>query len=119
PLPGPAGDAVPLPGRTPLSECERQDGQAARAERVALSVWWLTRVTLTERPWREKLTMLCHGHFATSIEKVRVAKLMYDQNELFRQLGAAHFEALTLAVAKDPAMLVWLDANTNRSGHPN
>ncbi|MDQ6728325.1 MAG: DUF1800 domain-containing protein, partial [Actinomycetota bacterium] len=33
--------------------------------------------------------------------------------------GAGPFEALTQAVAKDPAMLVWLDANENRKGSPN
>ena len=36
---------------------------------------------------------------------------MLRQNHTLRSLGAGNFEALTQAVAKDPAMMVWLDAN--------
>ncbi|HEV8165591.1 MAG TPA: DUF1800 family protein, partial [Actinomycetota bacterium] len=56
---------------------------------------------------------------ATSIQKVRQPRLMYQQNELFRSAGAGPFEALTLAVARDAAMLIWLDGNANRRQSPN
>src|SRR5208282_5622456 len=38
---------------------------------------------------------------------------------LFRKLGAGSFDALTQAVAKDPAMLIWLDTGTDYKSHPN
>jgi uncharacterized protein (DUF1800 family) len=44
---------------------------------------------------------------------------MAQQNDLFRRLGAGPFEALANAVVKDPAMLKWLDGNTNQKAHPN
>jgi uncharacterized protein (DUF1800 family) len=72
-----------------------------------------------DNPLREKLTLFWHGHFATSIQKVRQPRLMYQQNELFRSAGAGPFEALTLAVARDAAMLIWLDGNANRRQSPN
>jgi uncharacterized protein (DUF1800 family) len=85
----------------------------------ALSQWWLQRMVAASGPLPEKLALLWHGHFATSLQKVRYPKLMYDQNQLFRSMGAGSFSALTQAVAKDPAMLVWLDASTDKKSHPN
>ena len=50
---------------------------------------------------------------------MRDAKLMYLQNQLFRTAGSGGFEALTQAVAKDGAMMVWLDTATDKKAHPN
>jgi uncharacterized protein (DUF1800 family) len=68
---------------------------------------------------RERLTLFWHDHFATSVDKVKEPELMYRQNQIFRSQGAGNFEALAQSVAKDPAMLVWLDANENKKGKPN
>src|SRR5262249_43521894 len=51
--------------------------------------------------------------------KVRRADLMFAQNQLFRSAGAGTFEALAQSVAKDPAMMVWLDTSTDKVAHPN
>ena len=91
----------------------RQDG------RRAITTWWLERMVLSEAPLREKLTWFWHGHFATSIDKVQLAGLMFRQNVTMRELGAANFETLTQALAKDGAMMVWLDSNSNARGRPN
>ncbi len=93
--------------------------QQNRAERDAITGWWLDRMTLTQSPLREKLTWFWHGHFATSIEKVHPAKLMFDQNVTMRTLGAGSFETLTQSLAKDGAMMMWLDSNSNNKGKPN
>jgi uncharacterized protein (DUF1800 family) len=70
-------------------------------------------------PAREKLALFWHGHFATSNFKVDNVRLMLNQVDLFRQKGAGRFEELLLEVARDPAMLLWLDGNSNRRGKPN
>ena len=74
---------------------------------------------LGSSPAIEKLALFWHGHFATSARKVDDAKLMLRQIELFRQKGAGPFLDLLGGVARDPAMLVWLDGNSNRRGKPN
>lgn len=84
-----------------------------------LKAWWLYRILQTLDPLREKLTLFWHGHFATGIPKVRDARLMYIQNQLFRTAGAGSFEGLTQAVAKDGAMMLWLDTSTDKKSHPN
>jgi uncharacterized protein (DUF1800 family) len=76
-------------------------------------------MVLSTTPLRERLTLFWHDHFATSVQKVKEPELMFRQNEIFRSRGAGNFEALAQAVAKDPAMLVWLDANENKKGRPN
>src|SRR5438445_11871397 len=98
----------------------RQAVQQRRQEELRqLQQWWMSRLVASTNPLREKLTLLWHGHFATSVEKVKRPEFMYGQNHLFRTQGAGSFERLSQSVAKDPAMLIWLDSNTNKVGHPN
>jgi uncharacterized protein (DUF1800 family) len=80
---------------------------------------WLRRMIDTPHPLLERLTLFWHGHFATSIAKVNNPGLMQRQNALVRTHALGDFKALLLAMAKDPAMLVWLDSATNRKAHPN
>ncbi|HKS40232.1 MAG TPA: DUF1800 domain-containing protein [Blastocatellia bacterium] len=80
--------------------------------------WWFTRLAFTKRPFEEKLTLFWHNHFATSSSKVQDF-LMYNQNLTLRQHALDRFDDLLMAVAKDPAMLVWLDGVTNVLGSPN
>src|SRR5213593_5286603 len=93
------------------SEAARRLGSidAARAA-------WVYRMLFSSSSAREKLTLFWHGHFATSQRKVEDARLMIRQIDLFRQRCDGPFEELLLEVARDPAMLVWLDGNSNRRG---
>lgn len=84
-----------------------------------IQIWWLYRMIYTKRPLLEKMTLFWHRHFATAIKKVSLAPLMLQQNQTLRRLALENFETLTLAVAKDPAMIIWLDNNTNIKGAPN
>jgi uncharacterized protein (DUF1800 family) len=84
-----------------------------------LSGWWLHRMRHTPAPLLEKMTLFWHGHFATSAAKVRDPKLMFQQNELLRKHALGKFEPLVLGIARDPAMLLYLDSATNRKNHPN
>ncbi|HEY9773815.1 MAG TPA: DUF1800 domain-containing protein [Planktothrix sp.] len=84
-----------------------------------LKHWWLYRMIYTKRPLQEKMTLFWHGHFATSNKKVGNSYAMYMQNVLFRQNGMGNFRDLLLETSKDPAMIVWLDNNSNNKGKPN
>ena len=84
-----------------------------------LSLWWLDRMVMATNPFPEKLTFFWHGHFATAMSKVRSAALMLRQNELLRSEGLGAFDALDLAIARDPAMMIWLDENQNIAGRAN
>lgn len=84
-----------------------------------LQTWWLYRMLGTANPVVEKLAFAWHNHFATSFTKVNSVGMMLAQNDLFRTLGTGPFAPLLHALARDPAMLVWLDGNANRKRHPN
>jgi len=84
-----------------------------------LQAWWMALILAGGAPLRERVTLLWHDLFATSQDKVDDVRLMHAQNEFFRREGLGDFRALLRGVARDPAMLVWLDGNSNRKGHPN
>ena len=84
-----------------------------------LSAWWTYRMLSTPAQLLEKVTLLWHGHFATSAQKVEDAELMYDQNNLLRKYALGDFSQLLQEISRDPAMLIYLDSVTNRKAHPN
>jgi len=90
-----------------------------RLENHRLGQYWAQRILGTERPFEEKIALFWHGHFATSDDKVRDYRKMAGQIDLFRRKGSGNFRDLVLAVAQDPAMLVFLDAGENVKGSPN
>jgi len=115
-----AGSALELPHLTPLAQANIPGfSYDDYTEFIALSTWWIDRMIVTDTPLREKLVLLLHEQFPTSYQKVGYSELMYRQNDLFRTLGPGSFDTLTQAVAKDPAMLIWLDTGTDHKAHPN
>jgi len=110
-----ARDADPEKRRQLIQEEQKQQRQNI----VQLKYWWLERMAKGPRPLQEKMTLFWHGHFATSMEKVKDAYLMWKQNDLFRQQATGNWLQLLIATAQDPAMLVWLDQAQSRKEHPN
>ena len=98
---------------------QREEQQAQRQRLVELRGWWLQRMAKGPRPLQERMTLFWHGHFATSVEKVRDAYLMWRQNELFRRLATGNWLQLLTEVGKDPAMLIYLDQAQSRKEKPN
>lgn len=84
-----------------------------------LQAWWMALILRDRAPLVERVALMWHDHFATSDDKVRDVRLMHAQVQLFRERGLGDFRELLHAVARDPAMLVWLDGNANKKGHPN
>ena len=97
---------------------------------------WLVRMVHSPAPLRERMALIWHHHFATAYSKINgivgntVAARMMDtkpsedlnggtgQIELFRQRALGNFRELLVEVAKDPAMLVWLDGRLNVRTRP-
>jgi uncharacterized protein (DUF1800 family) len=97
---------------------------------------WLFRMTHTRRPLQEKMALFWHNHFATAYSKVAGNTNSIDgarmlnaktsehpaglrgQLEIFREYALGNFRDLLVEVAKDPAMVVWLDGNTNTKTRP-
>lgn len=84
-----------------------------------LKAWWLFRMLKSPHPLCERLTLAWHDHFATSNIKVQDVGLMRRQNDSLRKYAGGGFADLLRAMAHDPALLMWLDADANRKEHPN
>ena len=84
-----------------------------------LKAWWLYRCLHSGNPLAEKMTLFWHNHFATANSKVKSVRHMTDQNDQMRRHALGDFGALLQGMAKDVAMLIWLDSNDNRKRAPN
>ncbi len=93
--------------------------QANAIETQRLGVWWASRMLVSNRPLEEKMTLFWHGHFATGENKVRDARMMRVQNDMFRTNATGSFRNLLVGVLKDPGMLNYLDNGENVKSHPN
>lgn len=98
---------------------QREQQQLFQRRMLELRGWWLKRMATGPRPLQEKLVLFWHGHFATSVEKVRNPYYMWRQNELFRRLATGNWQQLLIAAGQDPAMLIWLDQAQSKKDHPN
>jgi uncharacterized protein (DUF1800 family) len=95
------------------------EAAAASRDPARLKAWWVYRMLFSPDPLTERLTLMWHNHFATSNLKVQDLAAMRRQNDTLRKLGRAPFGQLLDAAVREPALLVWLDAQANRKGHPN
>ena len=86
---------------------------------VDLRRWWLERMAKGPAPLLEKMTLFWHGHFATSVQKVRDAYWMWLQNDTLRRNAFGNFATLVKKMSRDPAMMIYLDLQQSRKEHPN
>jgi uncharacterized protein (DUF1800 family) len=100
-------------------EDKRRYLQERQREGIELRAWWLSEMRQTPAPLLEKMTLFWHNHFATGMQKVKSGQLLYRQNLMLRRHALGNFGALLHAVAKDPAMLVYLDTVQSRRDAPN
>jgi uncharacterized protein (DUF1800 family) len=93
--------------------------RASMLETNRVGYWWANRMLATKRPLEERMALFWHGHFANNEEKIRDYRKLLKQLQLFQTSGTGNFRELLIAVAQDPAMLVFLDAGLNVKGAPN
>ena len=81
--------------------------------------YWIYRMVNTERPLEEKMTLFWHHLFPTSAGKSSDPPSSNVQIEMFRRNALADFETILLDLARDPAMIYFLDNCENHNGEPN
>ncbi len=119
----PAWVAEPLPPRREIRSMEDEQRRMLFRELARkgfeLRGWWYQEMIATPSPLTERMTLFWHNHFVSSLEKVKGAQLLYRQNVLLRQYALGNFGGLLHAIARDPAMVIYLDSASNRKGQPN
>jgi hypothetical protein len=97
------------------NERQRDD----RAQMLDMGIWWLQRMIETPRPLEEKLVLLWHDHFASNYRFVRDSYLMLQQNRMFRENANGSFADLAHHIIRDPAMIRFLNNDSNQRRKPN
>ena len=80
---------------------------------------WVYRMVNTERPLEEKMALFWHQLFATGNSKVDNPPELTQQIVMFREFGLGKFRDLLVELARNPAMIFWLDNNGNHRGAIN
>lgn len=113
------GDWQP-PQPAGLNEAERLALRDTRREQTReLKAWWLKEMLVTPSPLSEAMTLFWHNHFTSSLTKVKSPVLLYRQNVLLRRHALGNFATLLRKIARDPAMLLYLDNARSRKEAPN
>ena len=115
PYPKPPGDKA----HPPDAAAKKAYDQMIEDHRQGLRSWFIAGLVTTPSPLTEKMVLFWHNHFTSSLEKTNSPELLLRQDLLLRRLGTTNFGDLLHAVSRDPAMLLYLDSDTNVRGKPN
>ncbi len=94
-------------------------GVQALADLPRIRSYWLWRMLAGEQRLRQRMTYFWHGHFATSNQKVQNPRMMLRQVATLHDLALEIFDDLLLAVSRNPAMIRFLDNDSNKKGRAN
>ncbi len=117
-----------LQRRQKAAEAQRKQGVDGKKLEIMLPVreqgrelknWWVEEMITTDQPLVERMTLFWHGHFTSSLMKVRYPPSLFRQNALFRREALGNYATLLKAVARDPAMLIYLDGTQSAARQPN
>jgi len=90
-----------------------------REQLSRFAAWWIDQMIDGPYPLRERMVLFWHGHFASAYRDVKDGTAMIWQNETFREHALGNFGELTRAIVRDPAMIRYLDNDSNSKGNPN
>jgi hypothetical protein len=86
-----------------------------------MSRWWQRIMMETDRPFQEVMAFFWHDHMPTSYDVLGggYTHFWVEYANLLRHQGAGNFRDLMLAMARNQAMLVYLDGVYNSRFSPN
>ncbi|RYZ00051.1 MAG: DUF1800 domain-containing protein [Chitinophagaceae bacterium] len=93
--------------------------RVAAKNRVALrdiNLRWLREMSESRAQLREKMAFFWHGHFPTYTLNINNAQLLLH---VLRTHALGNFRTLLTQVSQSAAMMLYLNAQQNRKGHPN
>jgi uncharacterized protein (DUF1800 family) len=88
----------------------------------SLKCWWIGQMLNENRSIHEKLTLFWHNHFGVdSLLHIMdiPARPWYDYYLILRANSLGNFKQLVKAMTLSPAMLCYLNGNTNKKTSPN
>jgi len=105
--------------REALLDLRREYRREDQRQIVQYAGWWVDQMRAGTHPLRERMTLFWHGHFTSSMTDVKSSVAMIRQNELLRTHALGSFRELLAGILRDPAMLTYLNNNSNKKASPN
>ena len=93
--------------------------QELRNRALQLQEWDMEQMIRSPSPLAERMVLFWHNNFTSSLAKVRDAGFLFNQDCTVRRYAFGSFATMLHALAKDPAMIIYLDNETNSKGKPN
>lgn len=87
--------------------------------RALIKTWWVDLMTTQPPSITEKLTLFWMNHFATEMTAVGHPQMVYQLLAYLRKNALGDFKSMARQVTIEPAMLRYLNGNTNTKGNPN
>ncbi len=87
-----------------------------KEQQHVLNLAWMNRLHADPAALREKMTLFWHNHFACRVDHPLYLETL---NNIHREFALGNFKTLLLAVAKSPAMLLFLNNQQNKKAKPN
>ena len=94
------------------------DGQTPGCDAPG-SAAWIYRMVHSKWPLQEKVALFWHHVFATSVNKSAHGHSSAAQIDMFHRNGMGDLRTILTDLAKDPAMIYWLDNHENHKGEVN
>ncbi|MGF1484857.1 MAG: DUF1800 family protein [Opitutales bacterium] len=98
-----------------LRQSRRDNNQAF----IDFAMKWYTFAREPDHAPQEKWVSFLQNIFVVSVEKVKPAPVLYDHQNLMRELGAGPFPDLVKAVSRSAAMVHYLDLDDSTRAQPN
>ncbi|QDU86394.1 hypothetical protein Pla163_35450 [Planctomycetes bacterium Pla163] len=90
-----------------------------RRQLATYANWWVARMVSGDDPVRDRMTLFWTGLFTSSFQEVKNSRLIIEQHQLLRDGALGSYADLLRGIARDPAMLEYLDAASNKKQSPN
>ena len=110
----------PLQNMVQMRELSKEEKKALmKADKKSIIEFnrlWIDHMANSENQIAEKMALFWHDHFAC---KPKTARMAEEQINLIRSESTGSFRRLIHGIAKDPAMLLYLNNQQNRKKKPN
>lgn len=81
--------------------------------------WWISKMTDSQYPLQEKMTLMLHNHYVATYQKVKVNYWVFQHNQILRKNAFGNYKTMTKEIVKSNAMVRYLDNNDNKRGKIN
>ncbi|MBW8887554.1 MAG: DUF1800 domain-containing protein [Fibrobacteres bacterium] len=95
------------------------DGNYNSTRQRSLQNWWMAILLGQGFSLREKMTLFWHNHLATELDAVGDPRYAWMHHTLLRKSALGNFRDLIKQITIDPAMLKYLNGDSNTNTNPN